>query len=171
MSQPKPEEQGEVQAKEGIVGFFDILGYGSYLKNDPDVRSKQALRVLLDIKAELPASIKKRVTETLASHLSWNVFSDSILLAMPCPGISGKQGAESDQGKRWLTFLFSSVVLLDHMFDQGLPIRGAIAYGRYFCYENCVAGSAVVEAHQLEQRINLSGGVFCTRVRRRNSTK
>ena len=46
------------------------------------------------------------------------------------------------------------------MFDQGLPIRGAISFGKYFCHENCLAGKAVVEAHELEQRINLSGAVL-----------
>jgi hypothetical protein len=160
MSRPEQQEKGLIEAREGIVGFFDVLGYEGYLKNDPDVRSKQALQVLLKIKDEVPGRIRKRVPGALADNLSWTIFSDSVLLAMPCPGTRDKQAAESDHGKRWLTFLLSSVVLLDHMFDQGLPIRGAIAFGRYFCHENCLAGGAVVEAHELEQRINLSGAVL-----------
>jgi hypothetical protein len=160
MSQPGQQEKGKIEAREGIVGFFDILGYRSYLKNDPDVRSKQALQVLLKIKDEVPGSIRRRVPEALVEELSWTIFADSILLAMPCPGTEDKQAVEGDRGKRWMTFLLSSVVLLDHMFDHGLPIRGAIAFGRYFCHENCLAGRAVVEAHELEGKINLSGAVL-----------
>ena len=160
MSQPEQQKKREIEAMEGIIGFFDILGYGGYLKNDPDVRSKEALQVLLKIKQEVPGRIKKRVPEALVDELSWTIFSDSILLAMACPGTKDNQPAENNQRKRWLTFLFSSVVLLDHMFDQGLPIRGAISFGKYFCHENCLAGKAVVEAHELEQRINLSGAVL-----------
>ena len=123
VSQPERQKTVEIQPREGVVGFFDILGFGSYLKNDPDIRSKQALQVLLQIKHEIPDTIKRRVPEALVGEMSWNIFSDSILLAMPYPETEDKQGAESNQKKRWKTFLLSSVVLLDHMFDQGLPIR------------------------------------------------
>jgi hypothetical protein len=160
VSQPELQKKDEIEPREGVVGFFDILGFQSYLKNDPDVRSRQALQVLLDIKAEVPGRIKKRVPEAVVGEMSWNVFADSILLAMPYPETKDRQGAESEKRRRWLTFLFSSVVLLDHMFDQGLPIRGAISFGRFFCQKNCLAGRAVVEAHELEQRINLSGAVL-----------
>ena len=160
VSQPERQKTVEIQPREGVVGFFDILGFGSYLKNDPDVRSKQALEVLLKIRDEVPSRIKKRVPDALVAEMSWNIFADSILLTMPYPETKDKLGAESQKRRRWLTFLFSSVVLLDHMFDQGLPIRGAITFGKYFCHENCLAGRAVVEAHELEQRINLSGAVL-----------
>ena len=100
VSKPERQEKGAIEPREGVVGFFDILGFGSYLKNDPDVRSKQALEVLLKIRDEVPSRIKKRVADALVAEMSWNIFADSLLLTMPYPETKDKQGVESEQRRR-----------------------------------------------------------------------
>ena len=85
MSQPEQQKKREIEAMEGIIGFFDILGYGGYLKNDPDVRSKEALQVLLKIKQEVPGRIKKRVPEALVDELSWTIFQTPSYLQWRVP--------------------------------------------------------------------------------------
>jgi hypothetical protein len=164
MTQPEQQEKEVVEAREGVVGVFDILGFKGYLRNDPDVRSKHTLQVLLEINAAVSGRIKRRVpeAEALVNEMSWSNFADSILFAMPYSETKDEQRAGIEQRKRWLTCLLWSVVLLDHMFDQGLPIRGAISFGRFFFHKskNCFAGRAFLEAHELEERINLSGAVL-----------
>ena len=66
-----------------------------------------------------------------------------------------KQEAQ-EKWARWLALIFSSIALIDHMFEEGLPVRGAISHGKYFVNEQSVAGKSIIDALSLAQKINLS---------------
>jgi hypothetical protein len=150
----------EIEAKEGIIGFFDILGFKNYLKNDPNIRSKQALNIVLKLRKELPQRVKERIPHQIMDEVQWNILSDTIVLSIP---YLKQTGADDDKQKmlRWMALLLSSVALMDYMFEKGLPIRGAIAWGKYFVHDSSMAGSAIIDALTLSQKLNLSAAVLC----------
>ncbi len=154
-----------IEVKQGVVGFFDVLGFQNYIKNDPDIASRSALEVILKIKTEAPEKIKARFHDKLLDEITWSVLSDTIVLSIPYSQKDDAGDAEEQTKQkrlRWLALLFSSVALMDHMFDQGLPIRGAISYGKYFVNEQSLAGKSIIDALSLTQKINLSTVVICS---------
>src|ERR1017187_10426413 len=107
-------QKAQIEVKEGVVGFFDILGYQNYIKNDPDVASKGALEVILKIKTDAPEKIKARFHDKLLDEITWSVLSDTIVLSIPYPPkIPGDNADEEAKKKRtrWLALLFSSAAL------------------------------------------------------------
>jgi|ERR1017187_1721200 hypothetical protein len=146
----------EIEAREGVVAFFDILGFENYLRNDPEVRSKEALQILLGIKEEGPKWVKKRLSYQFLDSVRWNTFSDTILLTIPYPNDGEK--IEKRKKECWLAILMSSVVLMKRMFDYGLPVRGAVSFGKFFIHEKepLFAGAPFFYAHSLAGKLNLS---------------
>lgn len=52
------------------------------------------------------------------------------------------------------------MAIAKHMFDSGLPVRGAITFGSFVFDETCIAGKSIVEAHKLCQMLDLAGVAF-----------
>jgi hypothetical protein len=155
----------------GFVGFFDILGYKSFLESGiTEVTFK-----VIDILSGLPkrASENNKLHKALNAHmgnyftpdnpaacdLRWAldrvktlVVSDSILLWS-----SYEEG--HDGSKRPLqaaAFLVTTSILERVMFEEGLPVRGAIAFGDFIVVEHVFAGKPIVQAHTLGQSLNLA---------------
>lgn len=157
------EAEVKIEVKEGVIGYFDILGFKNYIKNDPDIGSKTALEVILKIKTAVPQKIKGRFSDDLAlNEVTWNVLSDTIVLSVPY--LLKKPDTTDEANNKvtcWAALMFSSIALMDYMFEQGLPIRGAISFGKYFANENSLAGKSIVEALTLSERLNLSTVAIC----------
>jgi hypothetical protein len=155
----------KIQVQEGVIGYFDILGFKNYIKNDPDIGTKNALEVILKIKTDVPQKIKGRFDDDLVlDEVRWSVLSDTIVLSVPYLQMEPDRvkGEETNTKTiRWAALMFSAVALMDYMFEQGLPIRGAISYGKYFANENILAGKSVVEALTLAERLHLSAVAIC----------
>jgi hypothetical protein len=155
----------KIEVKEGVIGYFDILGFKNYIKNDPDVGSKNALEVILKIKTEVPQKIKGRFSgDEILDEVTWSVLSDTIVLSVPYlknDAERNKVEEIDDKAVRWGALMFSSIALMDYMFDQGLPIRGAISHGKYFVNENSLAGRSIVDALTLTERLNISAVAIC----------
>jgi len=154
-----------IEVKEGVIGYFDILGFKNYIKNDPDVGSKNALEVILKVRTEVPKKTKQTfLSNEIFDDVTWTVLSDTIVLSVPYPPKKAGEDLEQENNEkaiRWAALLFSSIVLMDYMFDQGLPIRGAISNGKYFANSNSLAGKSIVEALTLAERLNLSAVAIC----------
>jgi len=155
------------KGKTGLVAFFDILGYKNIIENNDieivaefiaDELTKLPRSAFEDAAKLLrPLDIDKRDLsdefEDLISHVS---ISDSILLTTHL-----KRDADSDtKGSTWLLFLIVCLLLTRKMFENGLPIRGAIGYGDYFVKGSCFAGMSIVEAYELTDMLELSGCVL-----------
>jgi hypothetical protein len=152
----------------GLIAFFDILGYQSFLENNS--ASESALEVL-DLITRIPAepmattakAWKRLHTEypgsvaaSVEASLKHLIFSDTIVLSLPYPDPS----VESWQVKS-LTYLSSIAAMLSAaMFVKGLPLRGAIVEGDFVAKDMCLAGQAVVEAYRLCESLDFSGVVI-----------
>jgi len=144
----------------GLIGFFDILGYKSFLANNS--ASDTALKVLNIINnipeklVEFNRDLSKSAIQSFAEcgaafkHL---VFSDTIVFLLPY-----KENPEDEWiGMAGLFMAGTSAALAAEMFQQGLPIRGAIHEGD-FIYENmCIAGRGIVDSYQLCESLNFAG--------------
>lgn len=152
----------------GIIGFFDILGYQSFLKNNS---AEESVNVVLNSITGVPeevGNIIKKVSETMgakagkeiyvevAASIKHIVFSDTIVLTMPYP-----IGPDT----RWMQ---TAIVVMSayagrlaaEMFRSGLPLRGVLHEGEFFSKDMCLAGRGIVEAYHLCESLNFSGIVF-----------
>lgn len=145
----------------GLIAFFDVLGYRSLLLNN-DVRycasiiQKVLLRVPEQVRKAMEARARESVPqwyEEMAKCLARPViFSDSIVWA--CTFNTQLNGGAAIQ---WFYFILLCCLFQRSMFDEGMPIRGAISFGEYFIAENCFAGTPILEAHDLSEQLQLVG--------------
>ena len=126
--------------KEGIIGFFDILGYGSLMENNEpeeiyrkiypiiegllENKSIKELKVVKKSKNKF-TDVKKSFKEYI-DEVKFDVFSDTILITL-----NTSKFEEDEQGFCWSIFLPICSILQKNMFKMGLPLRGVINYGRY----------------------------------------
>jgi hypothetical protein len=152
------------RTRKGLVAFFDILGY----KNIIDNNKIETVAALISNKLlKIPNRLQELTLETfspldldeyvlrreLAKFTSPVLLSDSFLFTVPF----GKNEDSDIKGTRWLVFLIVCRHLTMWMFQNGLPVRGAIGYGPYFVKKTCFAGKPIVEAYRLTNSLDLSG--------------
>lgn len=147
----------------GIIGFFDILGYSSLLKNNSIVKASEIIINSFETTQQRVASqytnmFKEKATpkflDKIISDFIWLIFADSILLVLPC------DEQEPYKKERWLTYFVYACLLYTDLFEQGLPIRGGITCGKYFIRNNCFAGKSIAVAHEISEKIELSAIVL-----------
>ena len=91
-------------------------------------------------------------------RIKWLVFSDTILVTLTC--IDDKDEPALQKGIDWLCFIPIMNALYCHLFDKGLPIRGAITFGKYLIINHCFAGRAILDAYRVGQSLDLSAITF-----------
>lgn len=152
----------------GLIAFFDILGYQSFLENNSATES--ALEVL-DLITAIPLKAKQdteniwktnvakgQSPEILAigDNLKHVIFSDTIVLIVPYPD-------EVSEGFRSAAIAFLTIgatQLSAAMFSKGLPLRGVIHEGDYVLKDTCFAGSGIVQAYRLCSQLDFAGFVI-----------
>jgi hypothetical protein len=145
----------------GAIAFLDILGYQSFLANNSASESTDAALEVLEMITALPKRVQAELSENWAQEafgqsviqsLHHVIFSDTIVLLIPY--------AKKDPGA-CLTYLTVSAGLLTaKLFDEGLPIRGAIAEGPFIVKDTCFAGKGIVDAYRLCSQLDFSGLVL-----------
>lgn len=149
----------------GLIGFFDILGYQNFLKNNSATDSAlEVLRIINGIPGQvvkIPVKNAKEFTEDIffsqfEKSFKHFVFSDTIIFTLNYP---------EEDNTDWInrardTMSDYSSILFAKMFKNGLPMRGVIHEGDFIFEEMCFAGKAIVEAYQLCESLNMSGLVF-----------
>jgi hypothetical protein len=156
----------------GFVGFFDILGYKSFLETGI---TEVTLRVI-EILSRLPDKVDEAVKihfglqngmlekarengvsapfEQMLRELSRIVplvVSDSILLRC-----SYDENHGTEKAAQAATFVVYANVLQRLMFEEGLPLRGAIAFGDFVFVDHVFAGKPIIDAHTLGQSLDLA---------------
>lgn len=176
--------RGETKmAKQGLVGFFDILGYQNIIdKNSIDDVSLIITDVLIRLhesvieRLESPLQNIPKVVDLLRSltnGIQAKLISDSILLVLPTQKDDLEKGPlkllPEPQGLFIMYFIFTTYVsvLLKLTFEKGLPLRGAIDFGDFFLEGNCFAGKPIIDCYRLGSRLDFSGCVMTTSCRDR----
>lgn len=151
----------------GLIGFFDILGYQNLLeRNEPEKIAEDVLPILTNIGKTVTEDLlgiqKKHLTaaqskpfKKIIETMRWIVFSDTVLLTLPIDETNPRIANLS-----WGMFIIAVIQLQSGLFSAGLPVRGAIEYGKFFVKDTCFAGRTIVSAYQLCSQIELSACVF-----------
>jgi hypothetical protein len=154
----------------GLIAYFDILGYQSFLQNNS---ASATAETVLELITHLPQQVKgvvsksyqelesnKEVAKQISDSVRHLIFSDTILLSIEYPA------NVSNPWKNDALLLLSAManLLCANMFEKGLPLRGAIVEGEFITKEYCFAGKAIVDAYNISQTLDLSGIVFDTRL-------
>ncbi len=169
----------QVEAKTGLVGFFDILGYQQMLLAN-DVAS--TARIVVDVLGEVPNHVVSEMLEdqglepaydleawsafgpyyerVIREEMGWLLFSDSILVSLPI---------DIDEeialwGTKVVAFLQVCSFLLRRMLDVGLPLRGGISFGEFFIHDTYFSGRPIIDAYQHAENLELSGCVLAPSV-------
>jgi hypothetical protein len=151
----------------GLIGFFDILGYQNLLeKNEPEDIAQSVLNYLTSINATVTTTIKDIIDETTSEttlkdaakevldSLKWIIFSDTILLTIPF------ESKDKYRTTKWLAFLTTCIHLQTEMFRNGLPVRGVINYGKFYLQDTCFAGRSIIEAYDLCNKLELAACIL-----------
>lgn len=149
----------------GLVAFFDILGYQNLLeRNEPEAIATDVLPMLTNIGQSVNEALKKMTEKKkhspnffnrIIDNINWLVFSDTVLLTLPVD--------DSDpylRHKAWLIFFTACIGLQDRLFEAGLPVRGAIDFGKFFVKGTCFAGRTIVNAYRLSETLELAACVL-----------
>jgi hypothetical protein len=148
----------------GIIGFFDILGYKSFLENNPAHAAREVVDELVGLEKSMAEEIRKAFSraqtpakaEEVVSLLKWLVFSDTILLYT----VFEDSDSPGKRSNRWISLNFACLLLWRRMFEFGLPLRGVVHAGEFLVEGTCFAGRAIVEAYHLAQDLELSACVY-----------
>lgn len=160
-------KMSQLNIDNGIIGFFDILGYQNLLeKNEPEDIAQKILPILTglsigttDIMTNFIGSSGKNneavdLAMRMVHSIQWLVFSDTILIALPVANNSTHALVS------WMTFLPACIYIQNRMFLAGLPLRGVINYGKFFIKDNFFAGKCIIESYKLCQKLELSACVL-----------
>jgi hypothetical protein len=143
----------------GIVLFCDILGYRTFLAQNEDITA--AVEGVIKTIESAAEKSKEKTFEILPScrdHISITeqrnsrIFADSIILTMPFDD----NDIAIRRAVRWVYFLCETMLLHEHMFQNGLPLRGAIAVGSYYFSQSSFAGKPIGEAYDEADKLQLS---------------
>jgi hypothetical protein len=156
-----------MSVRNGLIGYFDILGYQDLLiNNKPEDIAESVLQKLNSIKGTIRAELEKIFALDIRPHeqdmlnsTDFLIFSDTILVTTNVP--------ENEDARilaeRWAAFLFTCASVQNYLFHEGLPSRGVINYGEYLIKDTCVAGRPIVEAHQLANQLELAATILTER--------
>lgn len=150
-------------SKHSLVAYFDILGYQSFLKTNSAL--EMAEKVFSLVKSAPKAAVEtwnikdgSEDWKTVMASIRFLVFSDTIVISCPI----GENGPTHELQTALIGGISSH--LSRKMFEDGLPVRGAIAFGSFIFDETCIAGRAVVEAHDLCQKLDVAATAFSPKV-------
>lgn len=126
---------------QGYVCFFDILGYTTLI-------TRNELREISKLLSQVDHSVKVHHQAGKEVKVEAIAFGDSILVFCREEDVSG------------LIFVQSCALLFVQMFDQGLPLRGAISKGEIFKSGNIYAGWPIADARKYQEALDVSACVL-----------
>jgi hypothetical protein len=147
----------------GLVAWVDVLGFRRLLSAD-----EQNVYVWLEVLNFLNSARKipdlHKPTDYQTSDIGlraddykFTAFADTIVTSVDLSGA----GSDHNKELHWIDlFLIRNAYLCRRMFEFGLPIRGGIAFGRFYHSTLGFAGKPFVEAECLSSTLELSACVL-----------
>lgn len=130
-----------------LVGFFDIIGYSSFIERTPVEKAIQRLDHFLK------AAISIAKTDILAVKLDYWVLSDSIIIVVDTnrhPLFAGSLEL----------FLGTCSMVMRYGMEHGFPLRVAIGGGDFYKDGEVMISSALVDAARYEKEQEWMGAVL-----------
>jgi len=141
----------------GPIAFLDILGYKSFIsRNEPEDAAKIIKEVIYKTLSTLIQDISKALPQNSENDIgvgyvlaNWEalIVSDSIIAWIPLTedlSILSKCSA-------WSAFIVCINRIQRDLFMGGLPVRGAISYGKLAAdaENSLIVGKPLIEAYEL----------------------
>jgi hypothetical protein len=155
--------------KTGLVAFFDILGYQSFLEqNRPEPAAEKILEFVQKVKDFPKDTFTKLFTSKKMETLELDKYLDIFLNEIMCLIISDAiiLTLETDSTQtidftyRKIYFVTYCSMLFNELFSYGFPTRGAIEYGDYILLKTqdsqLFVGKPIVDAYQSAMNLDLS---------------
>lgn len=153
----------------GLVGFFDILGYQNIVDNN---EINTVSQIVSETLLKMPETAKKKLSEMLSQssamrdhvdvaneiidkYIKIRLISDSILIS-----VDVEHDGSNTEKAVLLVFVVYSSVFVAEMFDVGLPVRGGIDYGEYYLDNLCFAGKPIINSYRMAEGLDLSAVVL-----------
>lgn len=160
----------QIKSEAGFVGYFDILGYQTFLENNsPEIAAQIILNTILRLEQDMPREMLTVLKEMgdlrelhpIVGKIKWLVFSDTIVLSL---GLDEAALKPENREIHLLGFLMQCSYLWEKMFDRGLPLRGVLTTGSFSIQGTCFVGRPIVEAHKIATQIGFAGCVITPEV-------
>jgi len=150
---PEPEH---FHRHQGLVGYFDILGF-SHIASDNELGRTVAL--IRNDFLTIPEEIQKSLANNFGPRVPPDIilFADSILVWLDIPQAEARGLCRRHL---WHYFLSACSSLMQKMFNRGLPLRGAISEGSFYIEDHCFVGKAITDCHKLQQQQEWAGCVI-----------
>lgn len=149
--------------RDGIVGFFDILGYQNIIDNN-DIENVS--KIVTDILLNLGNNVRMNIIEQINDKALYNryaegmdirLISDSILLTLPYNSEDIRE-----RNRQSLICVAAAQEILNMTFKKGIPVRGAMNCGKFYLEESCFAGKPLIECYRVGQSLDFSGCAMLT---------
>ena len=167
----KHEKRGNTMSKkEGIIAFFDILGYQNFLESNS---IEYCIAVIEEIIIKLPEETKNErfgfytgkdvtmndVKKYFDDHCDVIFVSDTIIFFFDFDSV------ENCSIPLYLhQILFYLLFFTSKSFEKGFPLRGYVDYGEYYYNNNkninIFAGETIVNCYKETNNLNFSGLVI-----------
>jgi hypothetical protein len=144
-----------------FVGYFDIMGFKDMVFRNSHahvMKKMNAVREITEVIEEESKALSKKRKSGQKKPNSFSkaivlpvIFSDSILFI-----------SEDDSEASATRILFEASYLLAFSFDEGIPIKGALAYGKQTADFNRSLhfGKPLIDAHELQDELHMYGVVL-----------
>jgi hypothetical protein len=154
-------EKTEKTVTNGLVCFFDIMGYQNILLKNSIT---ECARLIKDILFHMPEDVendlfsigeafgrKDELEDFFKKFFHKIMISDTVIFFFDLDKIK-----ENNENLLLIALIFIRKFQYES-FNKGLPMRGSLDFGEYYYYDNLFAGKTIVNTYTECNNINFSG--------------
>ena len=136
-----------VYYKDTLVGYFDIMGYSSFIEKNP---IEESIKKISKFFQDTGCFLKTDIYDVKLDH--W-ILSDSIILVVDtnrCRLFAGSLEF----------FLGACSSIMSDSMQEGFPLRGAIGGGDFYKDGEVMVSSALIDAYNYEKKQEWLGAIL-----------
>ena len=130
--------------KNCIVAFLDLMGTSEAIRNDEHDVNLNSISKTLQAAVDMCAD-----TNSHSEPISIKAFSDNIVFSVELPN----EMEERERMERVHNILEICAYFQMAAFSLGIPTRGGVTIGTFFCNDIFVWGKGLIRAYNLENKI------------------
>lgn len=135
------------QYRKYMVGYLDLLGARRCMESDC---SGEYLRTVYRC-FEIAEKIADAMYKTVGEPFKTKIFSDNIIVALPCTEVNSKDNNNPVIALNRITTIIGA--LQRNFLEHNILSRGSIAYGDLYIDSLMVFGNALIQAYELESGV------------------